>query len=116
MKKFLNSLKNKIEQKDEFGKSSEEKFLKNFRDEFSPKKESLFNSFGLRHGIAACVLIVATFSFYKTREVEISPSNIAAVQLLENEALLSNMDILEELEEFEELSDEDWDVLLGDAS
>ena len=116
MKKFLSSLKEKIEQRDEFGKASEDRFLNNFREEFSPKKEPLFGTFGLRHGVAACVLVVATFSFYKTRDIEISPSSMAAIQLIENEALLSNMDILEELEEFEDLSDEDWDVLLGDAS
>lgn len=116
MKNFLKTLKNKVEGRDPFGKASEDKFLANFREEFGEKKASIWDTFQIKHAVAACLLIVATVTFYNTRDAELGPSSMAAIQLLENEVMLANMEIFEELEEFEDLSDEDWEVLLGDAN
>lgn len=118
MKKFLKTLKTKIEERDVNGKAVEDKFLSNFREEFAEKSSgsSIWDSFQLKHALAASVLLVATVTFYNTRDAAPGPSSMAALQVLENEAMLANMEILEELEEFEDLTDEDWEVLLGDAN
>lgn len=116
MRDFLKALKTKIEGRDPNGKEAEDRFLTNFREEFGEKKSSLWDTFQIKHAVAACLLIVATFTFYNTREAELSSASMASLQVLENEAMLAHMDILEELEEFEDLTDEDWEVLLGDAN
>jgi hypothetical protein len=115
VKSFLNILKEKLESKDEFGKSSEQRFLGNFKEEFGDKN-SLFNTFQVKHMLAACVLVLAIVGVYQFQGQELGSDALASLEIVENETMLSNMELMEELEEFEDLTDEDWEVLIGEAS
>lgn len=121
MKDFLKILKSKLESNDSFGKEAEEKFLSNFKQEFGETEsgESIWSVFTFQHAVAACLLIVSTIALYTLQSPDVGNSGLAALQIMENEAVLANLEVLEELEEleeFEDLTDEDWEVLLGDAS
>lgn len=115
MKSFLKNLKEKLTDKDEFGSKSEKKFMANFKEEFG-QQNGLFDSFQIKHMLAASVLVVALVSLYQFQGQELGEDALASLQIVENEVMLSNMELMEELEEFEDLTDEDWEVLLGDAT
>jgi hypothetical protein len=115
MNSFLKILKGKLEEKDEFGLKSEQKFLSNFKEEFGATNR-LWDTFQVKHMLAACVLLVAFVGVYKFQGQELSEDAFASLQIVENQNMLANMELMEELEEFEDLSDEDWEVLLGDAT
>lgn len=115
MKSFLKILKGKLEEKEDFGSESEKKFLSNFKEEFGAKNR-LWDTFQIKHMLAACVLVVALVGVYKFQGQELGEDALASLQIVENENMLANMDLMEELEEFEDLTDEDWEVLIGDAT
>ncbi len=115
MKSFLNILKEKLVSKDEFGKKSEQEFLSNFKEEFGDKN-SLFNTFQVKHMLAAMVLVVAIVGVYQFQDQELGSDAFASLEIVENETMLANMELMEDLEQFEDLTDEDWEVLIGDAS
>ncbi len=115
MKSFLKLLKEKLESKDEFGSDAEQRFLSHFKEEFK-EPNSLWNTFQIKHMLAACVLVVAFVGVYQFQGQELGSDALASLEIVENEAMLANMELMEELEEFENLTDEDWEVLIGDAS
>jgi hypothetical protein len=115
MKSFLKDLKEKLVENDEFGAKSEEQFLANFKEEFGAKN-SLWDSFQIKHMLAACVLVVALVSVYSFQDQKVGEDALASLQIAEDEVMLSNLELMEELEQFEDLSDEDWEILIGDAS
>jgi hypothetical protein len=115
MKTFLKILKGKLEAKDQFGKDSEQRFLSNFKEEFAAKNR-LWDTFKIKHILAACILVVAFVGVYKFQGQELGADALASLQIVENENMLANIELMENLEEFENLTDEDWEVLLGDAT
>lgn len=116
MKSFLKSLKTFFESKTELDKGIEDRFLTNFKKEFAQDRETIWSSLKVRSAVAASLLFVATLGYMNSYEEDLSPQSMTSLQILENEAMLVNMDVLEELEEFEELTEEDWEVLVGEIN
>lgn len=122
MKSFLKSLKSKIERNGDLDPSVEDRFIDNFRKEFPSEKKTIWSNINVRRAAAACVLLAVTYSYMNTKALKVDETSIVSVDIIEDEEMLANIEMfeelegLEELEGFEDITDEEWEILVGDAN
>jgi hypothetical protein len=109
-KDFYKLLRDKLDLGENRG--AEDRFLQNFRDEFGETEEK---SFGLWAGISSvAAMMVISFLIYRGSYFGLQDDKIMVAAIVQHEALLTNIDMFNELEDID-LTDEDWEILLEET-